>query len=95
MKVHERGVFSIKRYRTRVAVRLKEGYSDPEGETTMRSLKELGYPEVEEVRVSKVYDVILEASSLKEAEVKAVEISRRLLANPVKDDYEVRVEELE
>jgi phosphoribosylformylglycinamidine synthase len=80
------------KYRLKIEVRLKPGHSDPEGETTARLLKELGY-KVEAVNVSKVYYVILEAETRKEAEVKAEELCGRLLANPTKDDYLILVEE--
>jgi phosphoribosylformylglycinamidine synthase len=80
------------RYIARVEVRLKPGHSDPEGETTRASLAELNYP-VEEVRVSKVYEIVLEAESREEAERQVEEMCRRLLANPVKDDYEISIEE--
>jgi phosphoribosylformylglycinamidine synthase len=80
------------KYRLKVEVSLKPGHSDPEGETTARLLKELGY-KVERVGVSKVYTVILEADSRKEALEKADEMCRRLLANPTKDNYAIVVEE--
>jgi phosphoribosylformylglycinamidine synthase len=80
------------KYRLKVEVGLKPGHSDPEGETTARLLRELGY-RVEKVGVSKVYTVILEADSRKEASEKADEMCRRLLANPTKDDYAFVVEE--
>jgi phosphoribosylformylglycinamidine synthase PurS subunit len=80
------------RYRLRVEVCLKPGHSDPEGETTTHLLKELGY-EVTAVNVSKVYSIVLEAESRVEAEEKADEMCKRLLANPTKDNYVVTVEE--
>jgi len=80
------------KYRLKIEVSLKPGHSDPEGETTERLLKELGY-KVETVNVGKVYRVILDASSRKEAEAKADEMCRRLLANPTKDNYAVTIEE--
>jgi len=80
------------RYRLRIEVSLKPGHSDPEGETTARLLKELGY-KIEAVNVSKVYSVFLKAESKKEAEIKANEMCRRLLANPTKDNYEIVIEE--
>jgi len=79
-------------YLARVEVGLKPGHSDPEGETTKASLAELDYP-VKDVRVSKVYEVLLEASSVKEAERQIEEMCRRLLANPVKDNYAFEIEE--
>ena len=80
------------KYRLKIEVSLKPGHSDPEGETTARLLKELGY-KVEAVNVSKVYGVVLEAESRKEAETKAKEMCKRLLANPTKDNYAIVIEE--
>jgi len=80
------------RYRLKIEVSLKPGHGDPEGETAAHLLKELGY-KVEAVNVGKVYSVVLEAESRKEAERKAEEMCRRLLANPTKDNYAIAVEE--
>ena len=80
------------RYRLRIEVSLKPGHSDPEGETTARLLKELGY-KVERVNVSKVYRVLLETETRGEAEEKAEEMCKRLLANPTKDNYMIVIEE--
>jgi phosphoribosylformylglycinamidine synthase len=81
------------KYHLKIEVSLKPGHSDPEGETTARLLKELGY-RVNGVNVSKVYTVILEADSREEASVKAEEMCRRLLANPTKDNYTFTIEEV-
>ena len=80
------------KYRLKIEVSLKPGHSDPEGETTASLLKELGY-KVETVNVSKVYSVVLDAESRKEAETKAEEMCKRLLANPTKDNYAIVIEE--
>ena len=80
------------KYAAKIEVSLKPGHSNPEGETTARLLIELGY-KVEAVDVSKVYTVILEASSPAEAKAKAEEMSKRLLANPTKDNYTISVVE--
>jgi phosphoribosylformylglycinamidine synthase len=79
------------RYRLKIEVILKPGHSDPEGETTANLLKELGY-KVKTANVSKIYNVILNAGSKEEAETKAEEMCKRLLANPTKDDYTIMVE---
>jgi len=80
------------KYRAKIEVSLKPGHTDPEGETTQRLLKELGY-KVTAVNVSKVYNVQLEAAAAKEARAKAEEMAKRLLANPTKDNYTITVEE--
>jgi phosphoribosylformylglycinamidine synthase PurS subunit len=80
------------KYRAKIEVALKPGHSDPEGETISRLLKELGYS-VESVNVSKIYSIVFEAQTAKEARVKAEEMSKRLLANPTKDNYNLIIEE--
>ena len=79
-------------FKVRVEVSLKPGHSDPEGETTARSLKELAY-RIKNVETSKVYEMLLEADQRKEAEIKAEEMCKKLLANPTKDIYTIQVEE--
>jgi phosphoribosylformylglycinamidine synthase PurS subunit len=80
------------KYRARVEVGLKQGHSDPEGETAKQSLSELNYP-VESVGVSKVYEIVLEAKTLSEAKKMVEDMCKRLLANPVKDNYRFEIEE--
>jgi phosphoribosylformylglycinamidine synthase PurS subunit len=80
------------KYRAKIEVSLKPGHSDPEGETAARLLQELGYA-VNAVNVSKLYTILLEAPTPKEAKAKAEEMCKRLLANPTKDNYTIAIEE--
>jgi len=81
------------RFKAKIEVSLKPGHSDPEGEMTARSLRELNYP-VENANVSKVYTVVFKAASKLEAEKMVEEMCKRLLANPTKDNYSFKIEEL-
>jgi phosphoribosylformylglycinamidine synthase PurS subunit len=80
------------KYCAKIEVSLKIGHTDPEGETTQRLLKELGYS-VTAVSVSKVYNILIETATAKDAKAKAEEMSKRLLANPTKDNYTITIEE--
>jgi len=80
-------------FKARVEISLKRGHIDPEGETTARLLKELGYA-VESVNVSKVFNIIFRADSKEDAEDQVEEMCRRLLANPTKDNYTYTIEEV-
>ena len=80
------------KFNARVEVALKPGHSDPEGETTRQSLSELNY-RVSRVAVNKVYEILLDARNLEEAKKTVDEMCRRLLANPVKDNYRFEIEE--
>jgi phosphoribosylformylglycinamidine synthase len=79
-------------YRTVIEVWLKDGIVDAEGNSVTEALRDIGYP-VKDARVGKVYRITLEASSKEEAERLVEEMCRRLLVNPVKDEYFFRVEQ--
>lgn len=79
------------KFKAKVVVKLKPGFFDPEGEAAKEALNDLGY-QVYSVRVSKLYSIELEASSIDSAKKLVDEMCRRLLANPTKDLYEVEVQ---
>jgi len=81
----------LPKFKAVVEVKLKPGYLDPEGETAKFSLRELGY-DVEDVKVSKVYEIMLNADSKEDAKRLVEEMCVRLLSNPVKDNYSYKVE---
>jgi phosphoribosylformylglycinamidine synthase PurS subunit len=82
------------KYRAKIEVSLKAGHTDPEGETTARLLKELGY-KIDAVNVSKEYNIIIDSATSKDAKAKAEEMCKRVLANPTKDNYTITIEEQE
>lgn len=77
--------------RARVFVRLKGGILDPQGMAVKRALEGLGYAEVRDLRVGKVLDVELETSSPAEARLRLEEMCRRLLANPVTEEFTMEI----
>lgn len=79
-------------YRVRIEVSLKSGHSDPEGEMTAQSLKELNFS-IEKVNVSKVFTVYFNAESKEKAKEAIEQMCRKLLANPIKDNYTFKIEE--
>jgi phosphoribosylformylglycinamidine synthase PurS subunit len=81
------------KFKAFVYVALKDGYSDPEGETAAGALKGLGYPVID-VRSTKAYEVSYEAANRAEANQLIDEMCRRLLTNPTKDDYKFEISEL-
>lgn len=77
-------------YKVEVRIELKPGVVDAEGETIQKSLKLLGYP-VEKVNSVKVYVIDVKADSREDAEKKIKDACKRLLANPVIQNYSISV----
>ena len=64
---------------------------DPQGKAVMSGLTNLGIKQVEDVRLGKNITLQVEAASADEAKQIAEEASKKLLANPVMEYYEVAV----
>ena len=75
--------------RLRVLVRLKPGIMDVQGTAVQRALIGLGFPDLTTLRVGKVIEMEIEAPSAERARARAEEMCRRLLANPILEDYTI------
>jgi phosphoribosylformylglycinamidine synthase PurS subunit len=77
--------------RARIVVRLRPGILDPQGATIQRALEGLGFPEVRDLRVGKVLDLTLDETEPARARQRLDEMCRKLLANPVIEDFTYEV----
>jgi phosphoribosylformylglycinamidine synthase len=75
-----------------IAILLKKGVTDPEGEATAKTLRLLGFP-VKDAKFIKTFRIEIDESSREKALSLADEMCRKLLANPVIHKYEIRVVE--
>ena len=82
-------------WRASVKVQLKKGILDPQGKAVEGGLRRLGYKAITRVSCGKLLDITLTADSLAEARRLIDEACRRLLANPVMEDYEVEISQAE
>lgn len=71
----------------RVYVTLKPTVNDPQGLTIRGALHSLGFADVESVRAGKYMEIRVNAKSRRQAEAQVREMCRRLLANPVIEDF--------
>jgi phosphoribosylformylglycinamidine synthase len=81
----------LNRFRLEVRVKPRPGLLDPEGKAIHHALESLGYPGVESVRVGKVIDLDLDADTPEAAVARGREMCRKLLANPVTEDFDITV----
>ncbi len=77
-------------FQAEARIELKAGVIDAEGETVQKSLRLLGYPTTK-VNTIKVYAIEIEAASKEEADKNIDDECRRLLANPVIQNYSVTI----
>ena len=80
-------------YLARVYVTLKPTVNDPQGLTIKGGLHMLGFDTVESVRAGKYMEITLDGSDRAQAEEQVREMCRKLLANPVIEDFRFELEE--
>ena len=75
--------------KARVNVTLKPEVLDPQGKAIHRASASLGYDAVTSVRQGKVFEIELEARDEEHARALLRELCKKLLANPVIEDYAI------
>jgi len=78
-------------YTVQITVMPLKELLDPQGKAVMGGLQNLGLIGVEDVRVGKNITLQLKAASAEQAKQLAEEASKKLLANPVMEYFEVSV----
>jgi phosphoribosylformylglycinamidine synthase subunit PurS len=76
-----------------VYITLKKTLADPQGATVKHALNSLGYEEVKDVRMGKLITLKLNTENKKIAEQKLNKMCKKLLANPVIEDYSFNIKE--
>ena len=76
----------------KIHVTLKPVVNDPQGLTIKGALRSLGYETVESVRVGKYMEVLLDAPQQSAAEEMTKEMCRKLLSNPVIENFSYDIE---
>ena len=80
-------------YLAKVYITLKPTVNDPQGLTIKGALHNLGFTSVEDVRAGKYIEVRINEKNLAKAEEQANEMCRKLLANPIIENYRLDLEE--
>lgn len=76
--------------KARVTVTLKSGVLDPAGKAVVGGLRSLGFGEIQDARLGKYIELEIEDGPDAAARVEAM--CRKLLANPVMEDFRIELE---
>jgi len=81
-------------YLAKIYITLKPTVNDPQGLVIKGALHNLGFTEVASVRAGKYMEVKLEENDLGIAQQQVNEMCKKLLANPVIEDYKFELEKI-
>jgi phosphoribosylformylglycinamidine synthase PurS subunit len=79
------------KFRAEIDVMPLKALLDPQGKAVTGSMKNVGLPEVQNVRIGKHITLELEAPSKDVANTKVDEACKKLLANQIMESYEFEV----
>lgn len=78
----------------KIYVTLKNGLLDAQGKATKNALESLGFKEVEEVRMGKFINIKMKGQNRQVVIQRVEEMGKKLLANPVIEDFNYEIEVL-
>lgn len=78
----------------KVYVTYKESILDIKGEAVVKAIHQLGYEDVQTVRMGKYLEVTIDKATKAEAEAEIDAIADKLLANVTMETYRFEVEEI-
>jgi phosphoribosylformylglycinamidine synthase subunit PurS len=81
----------VNTYTAEVRITPRAGLLDPEGQAVQHALTSLDFDGVEDVRVGRLVRLRLRADSDDAAQQSAEAMCRKLLANPVTEDFAITV----
>ncbi|MEW5799725.1 MAG: phosphoribosylformylglycinamidine synthase subunit PurS [Bacteroidota bacterium] len=81
-------------YQSTITITLRPSILDVQGKAVEHSIHTLGMSEVSNVRIGKSIHMTVDAKSEEEAKRITEEACRRLLANPVMEDYTFTVKKV-
>jgi phosphoribosylformylglycinamidine synthase PurS subunit len=79
--------------RVKVEVTRRAEIADPQGVTVLKALHDLGFSEVSSTRFDRTITLEVDGSDPDVARARVEEMCRRLLANPVIEDFAIEVEQ--
>jgi phosphoribosylformylglycinamidine synthase len=76
------------KFRAEINVMPLKAILDPQGKTVAASMKNIGLPEVSNVRIGRHIHLELEATNKETAHLKVEDACKKLLANPIMESYD-------
>lgn len=82
-------------YLAKIVVMVRRSILDPQGKAVLHALQSLGMNSAEDVRIGKFVEMKIHGVDRTEAERLTKEACKKLLANPVMEDYTFSLEKVD
>jgi phosphoribosylformylglycinamidine synthase len=78
-------------YTAKILITLRSSILDPQGKAVENSLKSLGFKDIVDTRIGKFIEMKIDSGSKKKANDLIEQACKKLLANPVMENYEFEI----
>jgi len=81
-------------FKAKVVIKRRKTILDPQGKAIEIGAKHLGLNNIKNTRIDKLIEFDVDTNNLKTAETEVNDYCKKLLANPIMEDYEYTLEEV-
>jgi phosphoribosylformylglycinamidine synthase subunit PurS len=82
-------------FKAKVIIKRRPSILDPQGKAVEKGAELLGLTNIKDTRIGKYIEFNVDAESKNDAEKEVNDYCRKLLANPIMEDFEFSLEEVE
>jgi phosphoribosylformylglycinamidine synthase len=82
-------------FKVKVIIKRRPAILDPQGKAVEKGAELLGLTNIKDTRIGKYIEFNVDAESKNDAEKEVKDYCRKLLANPIMEDFEFSLEEVE
>lgn len=79
-------------YLSKIRITVRKSILDPQGKAVENAVASLGVKGVSDVRMGKYIELKVDGNSEAEARLATEEVCKKLLANPIMEDYHFEIE---
>lgn len=80
-------------FKATIQVTLKESVLDPQGKAIKNSLHDMGFQDIQDIRIGKYFEVLIDTDDHADAEKQVQTICDKLLVNPVVENFSFQLKE--
>lgn len=80
--------------KAKIKVMLKKSILDPQGKAVLNAIQGMNIGDFSDVRIGKYIEVVFKNSNVDQAKSEIDQICMKLLSNPVMENYEFELEEI-
>lgn len=85
----------MKKYKAKVRITLRKSILDVQGKTVEKALHSIDFDILTNVRIGKYVEMDVDAQNDGQAEAFLDDACKKLIANPIIEDYSIEIEEVE